>query len=135
MDSVLPFRVPTKAVSAALAGQRAVESEDWGKVVVRVRMALHTGEADERRGDYFGPALNETARLMKAGNGGQVLVSGTTREVLGRALSEDRALKDLGEHRLRDLSGSVRVFQLTHPDLPARFPPLRITAPNSTWHL
>ncbi len=74
---------------------------------MRVRMGVHTGEASERDGDYFGPAVNRAARLMNAGHGGQVLVGATTAAVVvGGA-----ALVDLGEHRLRDLAEPQRVFQ------------------------
>jgi predicted ATPase/class 3 adenylate cyclase/tetratricopeptide (TPR) repeat protein len=114
-----------QAVSAALVAQRAFRSQDWGGAALRVRMALHTGEADERRGDYFGPALNEAARLLAAGHGGQVLVSAATKEVLGSGLPDNSRLRDLGEHRLKDLTRAVRVFQLTHPDLIGEFPALR----------
>jgi predicted ATPase len=85
-----------------------------------VRMGLHTGEAEERDGDYFGPAVNRAARLMALGHGGQVLVSVATRQVV---TSFD--LRDLGEHRMRDLSEPERVFQLIAPALRAEFPPLR----------
>lgn len=114
-----------QAVSAASAAQRAIRSQDWGGVRLKVRMALHTGEADERRGDYFGPAVNETARLLAAGHGEQVLVSAATKEVIGSALPDNTGLRELGEHRLKDLTRAVRVFQLTHPDLPSEFPALR----------
>jgi predicted ATPase len=80
-------------------------------------MGVHTGEASERDGDYFGPAVNRAARLMDAGHGGQVLVGATTAAVLGPA-----GLVDLGEHRLRDLAEPQRVFQWG----PATFPPLRV---------
>ena len=88
-------------------------------------MGIHTGEAEQRDGDYFGPTLNQAARLMAAGHGGQVLVSGST-EVLARQLLPDgAALVDSGSHHLRDLSDPVQVFQLTHPELRVEFPPLR----------
>ena len=85
-----------------------------------VRMGLHTGVAEERDGDYFGPTLNRAARVMAVAHGGQVVVSGTT-----HPLVEGFELIDLGEHRLRDLADAVRVFQVVHPNLRAEFPPLR----------
>jgi predicted ATPase/class 3 adenylate cyclase len=118
------FQSAGQAVAAALTAQKAVVAADWGGMRLGVRMGLHTGEADERRGDFFGPAVNQTARLMAAGHGGQVLLSAATREVLGRRLPDGVGLRDLGEHRLRDLVGPVQVFQLTHPDLVDGFPPL-----------
>ena len=84
-----------------------------------VRMAVHTGEVEERDGNYFGPAVNRAARLMAIGHGGQVLVSHATRQLAG-----DVALRDLGEHRLRDLSEPERVFQLVIPGQETDFPRL-----------
>src|SRR5687767_2189754 len=71
------------AVEAALAAQRALQAERWDATLgqVRVRMALHTGAAEQRDGDYFGPALNRVARLLAAGHGGQVLLSTVTTEL------------------------------------------------------
>lgn len=119
------FHRAQDAVAAALEGQLALVSEDWVDESLRVRMALHTGEAEERRGDYFGPALNETGRLLTAGAGGQVLVSAATREVLGPRLAEGVGFRDLGEHSLRDVTRPMRLFQLIHPKLLAEFPPPR----------
>jgi predicted ATPase len=81
-----------------------------------VRMGLHTGEAESRDGDYFGPSLNRAARVMDAGNGGQILVSAAT-----ASLIRDHQLLDLGEHLLKGLDSPERIFQLGHGE----FPPLR----------
>ena len=115
-----------EALQAALAAQRAILKEPWDdRVRVRVRMALHTGEAEERGGDYFGPLLNRVARLLSAGHGGQTLLSRATRELIGEDLPEGVGLRDMGEHRLRDLKEPERIFQLLAPDLPAEFPLLK----------
>src|SRR3954470_22254604 len=67
------------AVAAALDAQRRLQAGPWGEIgPVRVRMALHTGAAEERDGDYYGPTLNRAARLMSVGHGGQVLLSHAT---------------------------------------------------------
>jgi WD40 repeat protein len=87
-------------------------------------MALHTGEAETRDGDYFGPTLNQVARLLAAGHGGQVLLSRQTAERLRASLHPAPNLRSLGEHRLRDLPYKAEIFQLALPGLPARFPPL-----------
>ncbi len=72
------FALAPDALTAALAAQRALALEDFTAVDgLRVRMALHTGSADQREGDYFGSALNRVARLLAIGHGGQSLVSGT----------------------------------------------------------
>ena len=114
------------AIDAALDAQRALRAADFSGVGdLCVRMALHTGEADEREGDYFGPALNRTARLMAIGHGGQILLSGVTNALVQGQLPQPVMLKDLGSHRLRDLAQPEQVFQLGAPDLPDAFPPLR----------
>ena len=122
------------AVAAALDAQRRLQAEPWGEVgPLRVRMALHTGVAEERDGDYYGPPLNRAARLLSAGHGGQVLLSQATRELVRDGLSEGAALIDLGEHRLKDLARPERVFQVVSPGLAADFPQLRAldSSPNN----
>jgi predicted ATPase/DNA-binding SARP family transcriptional activator len=91
---------------------------------LRVRMVLHTGAAQARDGDYFGPALNRVARLLAVAHGGQVLLTGVTHALVQDDLPPRAALRDLGLHRLRDLQRPEHIFQLVHPDLPAEFPPL-----------
>lgn len=113
------------AISAAVEAQRVLGGADWGEAVIRVRMGLHTGEAEEREGDYFGPALNRGARLMAAAHGGQVLVSSASAQIVADHLPEGVSLLELGEHRLKDLSKPERVFQICHPELGHEFPPLR----------
>jgi hypothetical protein len=88
-------------------------------------MGLHTGAAELRDGDYYGPALNRAARLMAAAHGGQIVCSQVTADLVRDSLPDDLRLVDLGEHRLRDLVRPEWVFQLTHPDLIAEFPPLQ----------
>jgi predicted ATPase/class 3 adenylate cyclase len=112
------FARAADAVGAAMTLQERLGREVWPKeAAIRVRVGLHTGAAVERDGNYFGSAVNEVARLMAVGHGGQVLCSAAT-----AALMSDRAqLVDLGEHRLRDLSSPRRVFQVGEEE----FPPLR----------
>ena len=107
------FARAADAVAAAGEARAALA----GHPMTRVRMGVHTGEAQERDGDYFGPAVNRAARLMAAGHGGQILVSLATEELLGTQFE----LLDLGMHQLRDLTRPERVFQLGS----AAFPPLR----------
>ena len=83
---------------------------------IKVRIGLNTGEVQERDGDYFGPAVNRAARLMAAGNGGQVLIAGVTADLV-----PGLTLRNLGEHRLRDLGSPMLVWQLGTEE----FPPLR----------
>src|SRR5215472_15005149 len=115
----------TDAVAAAHAAQRALAADDWGVVgPLRVRMGLHTGEADIREGDYYGAAVNRTARIRAAGHGGQVLLSEVTARLVRAALPPDATLLDLGQHRLKDLSEPEQLFQLSAPGLADAFPPL-----------
>jgi len=120
------FSTATDALEAAIEAQRALLGEEW-KVTepLKVRMALHTGEAQERDGDYFGPPLNRVARLLTAAHGGQVLLSAASQETARDQLPSGAALMDLGENRLKDLFRPERVFQLLAPELPFEFPPLR----------
>src|SRR3989442_11697715 len=100
--------------------------ERWGEVSpLRVRMALHTGAAQSRDDDYFGPTLNRVARVLSAGYGGQILLSVATVELVRDALPSGTSVKDLGEHALKDLLRPEHIFQLTVPDLPAEFPALK----------
>ena len=120
------FATADDAVAAAVDGQRALAAEPWGPTgALRVRMGLHTGSAQQREGDYYGPALNRAARLMSVASPGQVLSSQATADLVRDALPHDVALVDLGGHQLRDLARPEVVFQVTHPDLPADFPAIR----------
>lgn len=114
------------AALGALAAQRAIMHEDWSAIGgLSVRMAIHTGTAEERDGDYFGPTLNRVARLMAIGHGGQILISATSAELARSQLPAGTSLRDLGSHTLRDLDDPELVYQLDAVDLPADFPPLR----------
>jgi predicted ATPase/class 3 adenylate cyclase len=119
------FSTAPAALTAALAAQAALQGREWPNEPLRVRMALHSGAAERRVGDYFGPALNRTARLLDTAHGQQVVVSLVTAELLRDDLAPGVDLVDLGEHRLADLTRPERVFQVTQPDLVAAFPPLR----------
>jgi predicted ATPase len=106
------FARAADAVKAATDAQHAIAD----LADIRARMGLNTGETQERDGDYYGPAVNRAARLMSAGHGGQVLLSGVTAELV-----PGLTLRNLGEHRLRDLGSPMVIFQLGDED----FPPLR----------
>jgi predicted ATPase/class 3 adenylate cyclase len=121
------FGTAEEALRAAVASQRALLAEDGGELgPLRVRMALHAGEAiPDTHGDYLAAPLNRLARLLSTGYGGQILLSQTVQQLTRGALPAGSELRDLGEHRLRDLLEPERVYQLVHPDLPAAFPPLK----------
>lgn len=120
------FERASDAALAAVEIERSLKSEDFSAVNgLRVRIALHTGEAQERDDDYFGPTVNRVARLIGLAYGGQILVSGVCADLIANELRLQVSLHDLGTHRLRDLSEPEHVFQLCAPDLPQDFPPLR----------
>ena len=117
------------AVAAAEDAQLALHTAAWGELgALRVRMALHTGDVEQRGEHYFGPALYRCARLMATGHGGQVLLSGATADLVRDGLPADAALRALGTHRLKDLAEPEHVFQLMHPGLPHEFPRLQSAA-------
>ncbi len=122
--SVSVFSVASDALVAAAEIQRRLGEMTFADIgELRVRMGIHTGEVEERDGDFFGPPLNRTARLMSAAHGGQVLVSLVTERMAGSVAGI--ALKDLGEHRLRDLAKPERIFQLVADGIASNFPELR----------
>lgn len=118
------------AVGAALDLQRRLSSAEWPAATkLEVRMGLHTGESEERDDDYLGPAVNRAARVADAANGSQILVSGTTADIVAHELPTNASLVDLGDHHLRDIPGSVRLFRLELPELTRdRRPPRTGTA-------
>jgi len=120
------FTTAKKALAATLAAQRSLFAEEWDeRSKLRVRMALHTGATEERDGDYFGPPINRVARLLSAGHGGQILLSAVTYGLVRDNLEPGAELRDLGEHRLKDLRHTEHIFQFVVPDLPSDFPLLR----------
>lgn len=128
------FSTAPQAVAAALAAQWALYDEPWGQIEpIKVRMALHTGETEERIDDYVGPLLNRVARLMDAAHGGQVLMTQITSELAREHLPGGASLQDLGEHHLKDIERPERVYQLVIEGLPHDFPPLKTldTHPNN----
>jgi class 3 adenylate cyclase len=116
------FADASRAVDAAVAAQLALSKELWGEPgLLRVRMGVHSGEAEARGGDYPGTEVNRAARVMSVAHGGQIVCSAPTAELVrGRV-----ELLDLGEHRLRDLSSNLHLFQVVVPGASATFPPLR----------
>jgi predicted ATPase/class 3 adenylate cyclase len=113
-DSTLTvFPRASDAIACAAALRAALAAVAWpANLDLRVRIALHTGEAHERDGDYFGPALNRAARLRALADGGVTLLSQATKEIVHDRLPAGAELVDLGTHELRDLSRPERVFEL-----------------------
>src|SRR5450631_3024903 len=117
------FATAPNALAAALATQQALHAEPWPEAVrICVRMALHSGAAELRDGDYYGPTLNRIGRLLGIAFGGQTLLSEATHDLCRDLLPPGVTLKPLGEQTLKDLARREAVFQLCHFDLPQAFP-------------
>ena len=120
------FPTACDALEAALEVHLVLLEQAWAETgPLRVRMGLHTGAAEERDNDYFGPTLSRVARLQGAGHGQQTLLSQTTYSLVCHTLPADVTLQDMGQHRLKNLLAPEHVWQLLHPSLPSEFPPLR----------
>ncbi len=119
------FDTAPDALSAAIDAQKGLGAEPWGTIgSLRVRMGIHTGESEQRDGDYFGPTMNRTARIMAAGHGGQVLFSAMAARLVDGRLPHGATLRDLGIHRLKDLTQPEHLYQLVHDELESQFPAL-----------
>jgi predicted ATPase/class 3 adenylate cyclase len=117
------FRSAVEAVGAAADAQRGLATQPWPDgVSVRVRMGLHTGDARLGGDNYVGMDVNRAARIAAAGHGGQVLLSNATQALVATALPDGLSLRDLAEHRLKDLPGPERIWQLDIAGLPGDFP-------------
>lgn len=119
------FTRATSALRAAITIQRLLSFEPWTVPSLRVRVGLHSGEADIRNGDYYGAAVNRCARLRSEAHGGQILLSQTTYWLVRDELPPGVSLRDLGEHSLKDLERPEHIFQPVVADLPSDFPPLK----------
>src|SRR5258707_3497325 len=119
------FARATDAVSAAVAAQGILAPYTWPEgAAVRVRMGLHTGEPQRTVDGYVGLDVHLAARIMSVGHGGQLLLSQTTRHLVEHHLPAGVSLRDLGEHRLKDLPQKSHLFQLVIAGLSADLPPL-----------
>src|SRR6516225_4883520 len=107
------FERPSAAAAAAIELQDAIVDEPWAlREPMRIRVALHTGEAELRDGDYFGRAVNRAARLRSLAVGGQILCSGATAELVSHSLPDEVVLADLGMRQRKNLARPEHVFEL-----------------------
>ncbi len=122
------FPSPISAISAAVIAQHKLYHESWDlPFPIRVRMGIHTGEAEPSvsSGGYASnPTLNRVARILKAAHGGQVLLSLATKVLIENSLPGDAELRDMGEYALKNLNQAEHLFQLSIAGLPSSFPPL-----------
>jgi predicted ATPase/class 3 adenylate cyclase len=121
------FHSANDALNAASDAQRALRSEGWSPAPIKVRMGIHTGSAQlNEENQYSGYAtLASSQRIMSAGHGGQVLLSGTTHELIRTSLPSNIELIDLGERRLKDLLRPEHLYQVNIAGLQTNFPPLK----------
>jgi len=124
--SYCAFERPEDAIAAAIAAQRSLARAKWPASIgaLCVRMAINSGTAQIRDGDYFGTSLNRMARLLDLANGEQVLLGESAASLARDRLPADVTLRDLGSHVLRDVTSRERAFQLVAPGLRGDFPPL-----------
>jgi class 3 adenylate cyclase len=120
------FQRAKDAVAAAVAAQRAIRRAPWPEgVTIRVRMGVHTGEPIRAGAGYVGMDVHRAARICGAGHGRQILLSDSTGALVAGDPPDGVALRDLGVHRLKDLTQGQRMFQVVAADLPDHFPPLK----------
>jgi len=120
------FDKPLDALLATLEIQQRLAAPDAdNSLALPLRCGLHTGIDERRDGDFYGRAVNRAARIMCAAHGGQMLLSKAVADLIGGSLPAGASLHDLGNVRLRDLSGPEHIFQLRHLELRADFPALR----------
>ena len=122
------FHNAIDGLRAIMATQRGLKTEPWGETcAIKVRMGLHTGTAEILPdGKYEGYAtIASTQRVMSAAHGGQTLITQTTFDLLQNELPDNITLRDMGEHRLKDLRVPLRLYQVNAPDLPQEFPPIK----------
>src|SRR5260370_1231470 len=130
-DSILAvFPRAADAATCALSLQRDFAAERWpAEINLEIRVALHSGEAELRQGQYHGQVLNRCARLLATCHGGQVLLTSSTEQLLVDELPSSAELRDLGLHRLKDLARPEHVFELVDAGHPREFPPIRSQPP------
>jgi class 3 adenylate cyclase len=116
------------AVAGAVAAQRELAAHAWPDGMdVRVRMGLHTGEPSVGEERYLGLDVVRAARICSAGHGGQILLSETTRALVGNSVPDGASIRDLGDAQLKDVQHE-HIYELTLEEQPAAFPPLKTTA-------
>ncbi len=123
-DFFAVFERPRSAVETAIAIQRELRGRAWdGDLQVRVRIGIHSGHPTPNAGNYIGMPVHAAARIRSAAHGGQILVSGATREAASDMSADGVRFRSLGEYRLRGLPDPVPLFQVAAKGLAVRFPP------------
>jgi class 3 adenylate cyclase len=127
----IAFKTAKDALAAAVAAQRNLAAEPWPDGIrPAVRMGMHTGEPSVAGERYLGLAVHRASRICSAAHGGQILLSGTTADLVADELPAGMSLRTLGEHNLKDFERAERIFQVGAEGLPAEFPPLASGRPS-----
>ena len=120
------FQNAEDAVRASVDAQKKLNTEIWNEAVIKVRMGIHSGNAEWSGTDYMGYiTLARTQRVMSAAYGGQIIISNDAYEIKKDYDSEEISFRDLGNRRLKDLIQPLRLYQIMSADIPADFPPLK----------
>jgi len=120
------FQNADDAVRASVDAQKKLSSEEWNEAVIRVRMGIHSGNAEWSGKDYMGYiTLARTQRVMSAAYGGQIIISNDAYDITKDSYSEEISFRDLGNRRLKDLIQPIKLYQVMSEDIPADFPPLK----------
>src|SRR5215207_7926459 len=127
-STVSVFDSAPAAVEAALAANGTLTAEEWPPGIrVAARWGIHTGETERRDADYYGPSVNLAARVRSQADGGEILLSSVTSELVAAHLPESCSLVDLGPHRLKGLGTPERIHALAGPGV--RTPPSATESP------
>ena len=118
------FSTVIDAIKASIESQHNLANQT-NNPSIKIRIGIHTGEAELRDGDYYGGTLNRAARIMSIGHGGQILISETTLQIAREHLPEDVSVLDLGQHQLKGLSNAEQIYQISKPELQQEFPALK----------
>ncbi len=124
----LTFTDPLKAVSAAIATQKALGQEVWQNgVQVKVRIGVHTGEVRFLNDEVVGLDVHRAARISDAGHGGQIVVSKEVQKAITEIENKNRGyeLRSIGRHRLKDLRYPETLFDIVASGLDQSFGPIR----------
>lgn len=120
------FQNAADALKAAVSAQKSLSEEKWGDAVVKVRIGIHSGNAEWNGSDYMGyMTLARSSRIMSAANGGQIILSDKSYELIKESIPGNISFRDLGVRRLKDVIQPVRLFQINAPGLREDFPPLK----------
>ena len=123
------FHRAIDGINAAIDSQRKIQREAWGTTPIKVRMGLHTGEAERCESNYRGYlTMARVQRVMSVAHGNQILISNKCKESID-SLAAEVILRDMQEHRLKGFFDTEHLWQVSTPDVQQDFPPLSSLIP------